>query len=92
MRSKSVTNLTEAAADPALDQPFGVHHGGPNPIDVQPIADGVANMNIAEGGRHFGGRAGSLDLNQPLHPPGSPLLRLHRNVEPDVGGPQDEGA
>lgn len=92
MKSKSVQNLAEAAADPALDQFGHPHH--PH-VDVHAQADGLAHVNInAEGGRHGGGR---MDLHAPPqnihhnpHPPGSPLLRLHHNHDPDAPGGQDE--
>jgi len=86
VKSKSVTNLAEATADPALDQQ------GNNQIEVHPLADVVHQ----DGGRNLGARIPGLDLHpQPQHihhnPPGSPLLRMHIR-DPDFGGTPPEDA
>jgi len=95
VKSKSVTNLAEATADPALDQP-----GGLNQIEIHPLADGVGHINLnGDGGPRnipVGGRV--VELHPPaapiLHqnPPGSPLLRMHMHHEPnnEPGLPPDE--
>lgn len=84
MKSKSVTNLAEATADP---DPAG---GPINQIEIHPLLDGpIMNVN-GEAGRNL---AGLLDLhaaaqNLQQNPPGSPLLRLHlHDAEREPGPP-----
>ncbi|CAG7722160.1 unnamed protein product, partial [Allacma fusca] len=81
VKSKSVTNLAEATADPALDQPLGAMA-----IEVHPLLDGIANMNVnaeaapANLAAHVPspgliGAPGGLNVNHNF--PGSPQLRLN---------------
>lgn len=45
VKSKSVTNLAEATADPALDQ-HQLHQPAPNQIEVHPLVEGVMNIDL----------------------------------------------
>jgi hypothetical protein len=99
VKSKSVTNLAEATADPALDQPIG---GMMNPIEVHPLADamGHVNLNVEHGRNNLGaaGGGGVLELhahppNVHMNPPGSPQLRMNLHEPyPDPALPPDDAS
>ncbi|CAL8104864.1 unnamed protein product [Orchesella dallaii] len=85
VKSKSVTNLAEATADPALDQSMPA-----NQIDVHPLVDGIVNMHMADlppqerfhgPDRNEGvrGANGGAAGNQNFNPPGSPQLHPVNN-------------
>jgi len=102
VKSKSVTNLAEATADPTLDQPIG---GMMNPIEVHPLADAMGHVNLNVdpgrnnlGGGGGGGNGGMLELhahppnvNVHMNPPGSPQLRMNLHEPyPDPALPAED--
>jgi len=97
VKSKSVTNLAEATADPAMDQPLGA-----NQIEVHPLVEGMMNMHPGdmhlerfhgpERNEIIRGAIGAAAGNANFNPPGSPLLRpaINPNEPYPDQIPQDE--